>query len=99
MRELLLVLLAASAGAQTLPGDHVIRLNANVSIVGFSSDGKMLAGAGDDGPAKFWGAGAGSLARTVTWSKDQRPIAFSPGAGMVASAGREKVIHVWDLQS
>ena len=70
MEKLLLALLAASAGAQTLPGDHVIRLDANVSIVAFSADGKLLAGACDDGTVKFWDAGSGSLARTVTWSKE-----------------------------
>jgi WD40 repeat protein len=99
MGKLLLALLAASASAQTLPGDHLIRLDANVSIIAFSADGKLLAGACDDGTIKFWDAQSGALSRTVTWSKNQRSVAFSSGAGMVASSGQEKVINLWDLKS
>lgn len=68
----------------------------DVYSVAFSSDGRYLASASDDGAVKLWQAADGVPLRTLQQRGDDvSGLAFSPDSQTVAAASADKTIKVW----
>jgi len=71
-----------------------------VRAVAFSSDGKTLASASDDGTVKLWNAGSGAVLQTLKGhSSSVQAVAFSPDGKMLASASYDNTVKLWDAGS
>jgi WD40 repeat protein len=66
--------------------------------VGFSPDGRTLAGADEDGSITLWNAATGAQRGLL---RDEvrvlRALAFSPDSRILASAGETGPIRLWDV--
>ncbi len=69
-----------------------------IGAFSFSPDGRMLAGAGDDGTVQVWEVLTGQLAMTIEGhSGPALSVCFSPTGTQVASGGEDGVLLVHDL--
>jgi len=66
---------------------------AAVSSVAVSPDGKILASGGEN--VRLWHAHTGKAIRRIL--SNGATVAFSPDAGTLASVGRDKLIHLWEV--
>ena len=68
-----------------------------VTAIAISSDGSVLATAGDDALVNLWKIDDGRLMFTLRGHTEWvRAVAFSPDGKAVASAGDDRTIRIWD---
>jgi RNA polymerase sigma factor (sigma-70 family) len=95
---------------QTSQGKEVSRFGKGekrIWLLAFSSDGKMLAGVtglpGRDGEQRIvlWSTATGrELSRSpVRIEGSIAALAFAPGGGLLASAGSDRTVWLWDLNT
>jgi WD40 repeat protein len=70
---------------------------AGVVAVAFSPNGKLVASGGDH--IRLWEAATGKPIRLIQVKGGVAALAFDPKGGKLASAGRDPVVHVWDVDS
>jgi WD40 repeat protein len=72
---------------------------AGVADVAFAADGRLLAGAGQDGVVRLWDpARPDTPHRTLRGHTDQvRTVAFHPAGRLLASGGADRDIRLWTL--
>jgi RNA polymerase sigma factor (sigma-70 family) len=69
-----------------------------VRSVAFSSDGKTLASAGNDGWVNLWDVITGLQTRQLENYKEAvESVAFSPDGRLLASAAADRTVRVWDV--
>ena len=77
---------------QTLEGH-----TGSVNAIAFSSDGKQLASASDDGTVRLWDAATGAALQTLKGHANcVNAIAFSPDGKQLASASHDGTVRLWD---
>lgn len=109
---LVVVLLAASASAQTRdivptrasadPGSAEVFVQlghrAAVNAIALSPDGRLLASGSGENNVKLWDAASGREFRTLTGhSGEVRAVAFTPDARTVASASDDTTVKLWEV--
>jgi WD40 repeat protein len=63
-----------------------------------SPDGRLVAGAGDDGAIRLWDARTGKRRRVLPGHRDAvTSVSFSPDGRSLVSASRDHEVHIWDL--
>ena len=69
-----------------------------VNAVGFSADGKLLAGAGADSLILLWDVGTGQRVQTLRGHAGEvNAVAFSPDGTALASGGGDSQVILWDV--
>jgi WD40 repeat protein len=89
-------------------GDAIL---AGVASIAFSSDGKFLAGGGDDNAVHIWDVKTGKEVRTMRWQMDpsgpyssyslvyaSASVTFSPDDKYLASTGGSPIV-IWDVNT
>lgn len=67
-----------------------------VNAVAFSPDGERILTATEDGIAKLWKSGNGSVIETLSHgSQDVNTAAFSPDGQLLATGGKDGAVRVW----
>ena len=89
-----------SRDSGSVPAEGYIGLyrkkQATVNAVKFSSDGRCLATASQDGTVKFWDTATGGLVGLVrARQQDVLGIAFHPAGRQLASAGEDGTVKIW----
>ena len=74
------------------PEDSVTRL-------AFSNDGRMLAGAEEDGTIRIWEVASGHSEKTLTALTEITALAFAPNGETLATAATDNTITIWNLQT
>jgi WD40 repeat protein len=70
----------------------------DVTCIAFSPDGRLLAGAANDGAIRLWNAQTGAAQRELSAGKKRdsvNSVAFSPDGQTLAAGGAE--INLWDV--
>jgi WD40 repeat protein len=71
---------------------------AALSALAFSTDGKLLASAGEDRVIRLWDVQTGELRGTLTGHTDRIPaLAWHPDGRRLVSAGWDTTARVWDV--
>lgn len=87
--------LCRQAPRATLAGDA-----ARIYHLAISPDGKTLATASQDGTAKLWDLGTGTLRHTFRGHTGEvNCVAFSPDGKTLATASDDRTVKFWDLAS
>lgn len=69
-----------------------------VLSVAFSSDGTLLASAGDDQLVRLWEVGTGQCSHLLEGHNDcVWSVAFSPDSTLLASGGDDKLVRIWEI--
>ena len=77
---------------------RVLRSPGGASHVAFSPDGSLVAGAGNDGAARIWGAAAGERRDLYKVSKSPvTDVAFSPDGRLLLATGLS--VQTWDVRT
>ena len=95
MRSLLFFSAVAIVYSQTVPGDHVIKVDTGVRAVAFSPNG-TLSGMCADGKIRVWDVESGKLLKTLPVDEKARGFAFAQGADQFAVYASEKGLRLFD---
>ncbi|KAF2886710.1 hypothetical protein ILUMI_19463 [Ignelater luminosus] len=69
-----------------------------ITVLKFSSDGKLLASAGLDGSVKIWDAHHSKLHKNLIGHTEQiRDLAWSNDGTLLASASMDRTVRLWDV--
>jgi WD40 repeat protein len=97
------IVLSTSAGliaiADPLSGVIQVRLQesgANVRNVNYSSDGKRVVSASEDGSVVIWNIGTGQKVRLERQDQSVNHAAFGPGDSLIVTASSDGTASVWD---
>jgi WD40 repeat protein len=75
-----------------------IQVKGTIQAMGFSPDGKLLAGAGTEKSIGVWDAATGKAIWMANGhTAPVNALAFSPDGKFLASGGDDKTIHLWNL--
>jgi WD40 repeat protein/tRNA A-37 threonylcarbamoyl transferase component Bud32 len=81
------------SGEMLLPGHDKA-----IQALQFSSDGKFLASASDDGVIRLWHASTGlPCGAPLTQSGGPRPLLFSPNSKFLLTAAEPKSVQLWNI--
>jgi WD40 repeat protein len=79
---------------------HTLTGHANiVTSVVFSPDGQTLASGSGDKTLRLWTVNDGSLRQTITTKQFIQTLAFNPADDMLASAGIERSVDLWNWKT
>ena len=78
---------------------RTVACDAEVGIVRFARDGRMLAGVCRDDKLRVWNCATGALSRTVTFEKDEFFAGFSTEGDVVATSRADGTITLRDLET
>jgi WD40 repeat protein len=70
-----------------------------VNRLAFSNDGRLLAGADEDGAIRFWKVASGGLERTLMAGIEITALVFAPNGETLATAAADYTISIWNLQT
>ena len=70
-----------------------------VNGAAFSSDGRRIATAGENGEARLWSVDGGLLRVLAGHQAPVNSVAFSPDGGSLVTASNDSDARVWDLRS
>ena len=71
----------------------------SVNRLAFSSDGRMLAGAEEDGTIRIWNVASGRSEKTLTALTEITALVFAPNGETLATAAADNTISIWNLQT
>lgn len=78
-------------------GDRVITSDAEVGVITFAADGKVIAGLCRDGKVRLWDTASGGLQKALPWEKGDAALTLLPGADKLAAVASDGTVKVWDL--
>lgn len=87
-------LIETNYGGQEL--NRLEGLRARVFEIAFSSNGRLLAGTGENGNARVWHISGKQLAEFKGTQGDVRRVVFSPDSKHIATVGYDNTIYLWD---
>jgi WD40 repeat protein len=99
-------MLAVANGSEVkllLPGGEVTKTLSgpedSVTRLVFSNDGRMLAGAEEDGTIRVWKVATGRSEETLAALTGITALAFAPNGETLATASADNTISIWNLES
>jgi WD40 repeat protein len=99
-------MLAVASGSEVkllLPSGEVTKTLSgpedSVNRLAFSNDGRMLAGAEEDGTIRIWKVASGQSEKTLTALTEITALAFAPNGETLATAATDNTISIWNLQT
>lgn len=72
---------------------------ANIKYLAFSTDGRALATAGEDGTIQTWDLANGQVTKTMSLGGKITALRFAPANRILASASEDGSVSLWDLQT
>ena len=99
-----MVAVGSSSGVRVFsPNGSVIkelaRQQGSVERLAFSSDGRKVAGAFEDGAIRVWNVANGSVETKLIAPREITALVFAPNGEALAAATSDNTITVWSLQS
>ncbi|MER7080886.1 WD40 repeat domain-containing protein, partial [Saccharopolyspora kobensis] len=72
----------------------------NAKALAYSTDGRLLAAAGEQGGTSLWETGSGRERHILRGHAGEvNAVAFSPGNSVLATAGQDRTARIWDVGS